>query len=128
MKENFVLFIHASRNYYKSRMSASKLARIDYRFVNLNSYESSMLDLLQRGFTEVRVGVNTDKLPEKLKKLPIIDYTGQVRNEDSKLWLYENCSGLISSCSGAFWFAQRFSRPCLNHRCWRIRSNYVLSA
>ena len=113
MKENFVLFIHASRNYYKSHMSASKLARIDYRFVNLNSYESSMLDLLQRGFTEVRVGVNTDKLPEKLKKLPIIDYTGQVRNEGSELWLYENCSCLIASCSGGYWFTQRFGKRSL---------------
>ena len=118
--KNYVLFAHASTNYYKSRMSAPWLADSGYRFVDLNSYESSILDLLQRGFTVVRVGINTDQLPEKLKKLPIIDYTGKVRNEDSELWLYENCSGLISSCSGAFWFAQRFGRPSL------LTNNYVL--
>ena len=74
--KNFVLFAHASSKYYKDRISASQLAGLSFRFVDLNSYESSILDLLQRGFKVVRIGVNTDQLPEKLKKLPIIGYTG----------------------------------------------------
>lgn len=118
--KNFVLFAHASSKYYKDRISASQLHDLGFRFVDLNSYESSILDILEQNFTVVRVGVNTDELPEKLKKLPIIDYTGQVRNEGSELWLYENCSGLVSSCSGAFWFTQRFGKPSL------LTNNYVL--
>lgn len=122
--KNFVLFVHASTNYYKSRMSAPILADSGYRFVDLNSYESSILDLLQRGFKVVRVGINTDELPEKLKKLPIIDYTGKVRNEDSELWLYENCSCLISACSGGYWFAARFGKPSILTNSYQLPNGY----
>lgn len=105
-------------------MFAPILVDSGYRFVDLNSYELSILDLLQRGFKVVRVGINTDELPEKLKKLPIIDYTGKVRNEDSELWLYENCSCLISSCSVGYWFAARFGKPSILTNSYQLPNGY----
>lgn len=121
-KENYVLFAHPSRNYYKTRISSSALPDIEHRFFDLTNYCQAISKIVQNNLKVVRVGVQVDELPAALKSLPIIDYTSELRNETSELWLYENCKFLISVANGAFWFTRRFDRPSI------ITNNYVLIA
>ena len=121
-KENYVLFVHPSRRYYQERLSPTILSDIEIRFLDLTSYRQALEKVFENNLKVVRVGVNVDELPGELKVLPIIDYTGDIRNEASELWLYENCKFLISVCNGAFWFTRRFDRPSI------ITNNYVLIA
>ena len=108
---NYVLFAHASRNYYEARLSLQQMSQIQHRFYDLSTYELALANLSKRNLKIVRIGVQVDELPVALKNLPIIDYTGRTRTEESELWLYENCRILLSATSGAFWFARRFDRP-----------------
>ena len=107
-KENYVIFVHPSRNYYQKR---SMLQDLTYRFFDLSTYHQALTNIIQNDLKVVRVGVDVDELPAALKALPIINYTGEIRDEANELWLYENCRFLISVCNGAFWFARRFDRP-----------------
>ena len=110
-RENYVLFVHPSRRYYRERLSATTLSDIEIRFLDLTSYRQALEKVFENNLKVVRVGVEVDELPDELKVLPIIDYTGDIRNEASELWLYENCKFLVSVCNGAFWFTRRFDRP-----------------
>ena len=112
-KENYVLFAYPSRNYYKTRVSSSVLPDIEHRFFDLTNYCQAINKIVQNNLKVVRVGVQVDELPAALKSLPIIDYTSELRNETSELWLYENCKFLLSATSGAYWFTRRFDRPSL---------------
>lgn len=121
-KENYVLFAHASENYYKNRVPAEYLPEIQIRFNDLRVYRQALEKVIENDLLVVRVGVNVDELPGELKKIPIIDYTGEIRIEASELWLYQNCKFLLSACSGAYWFARRFDRPSLltNSYAWPL--------
>lgn len=119
-KSNFVLFAHSSKNYYQSRLPAEYLPEMSHMFYDLSSYGPALAKLIENDLKVIRVGVNVDELPETLKKLSIIDYTGEIRNEASEFWLFENCRFLLSAANGAFWFARRFDRPTL------ITDSYVL--
>lgn len=112
-KGNFVLFAHSSRSYYQSRLPSEYLPDMEHMFYDLSSYRPALAKLIENNIKVIRVGVNVDELPETLKKLSIIDYTGEIRNEASEFWLYENCRFLLSAANGAFWFARRFDRPTL---------------
>jgi len=119
-KSNFVLFAHSSRSYYQPRLPLEYLPEIEHMFYDLSSYRPALAKLIENNLKVIRVGVNVDELPEALKKLSIIDYTGEIRNEASEFWLYENCKFLLSAANGAFWFSRRFDRPTL------ITNSYVL--
>ena len=93
---------------------------VNYRFFDLSTYRQALKNIIASNLKVVRVGLDVDELPESLKTLSIIDYTGESRNEVSELWLYENCKFLLSVCNGAFWFAHRFGRPSI------ISDSYVL--
>ena len=121
-KENYVLFVHPSINYYQKRLTPSELSDIGHRFLDLTTYRQALEKILENNLRIVRVGLDVDELPVKLKSLPIIDYTDEIRNEASELWLYENCRFLLSVCNGAYSFARRFDRPSI------ITNNYVLIA
>jgi putative glycosyltransferase (TIGR04372 family) len=110
---NFVLFTHASKNYYKDRVSKEVFSNIEHRFYDLSSYRLALVNLVRNNLKIIRVGTEVDELPESLKTLPIIEFTGENRTEEGELWLYENCKFLISATSGAYWFARRFDRPTL---------------
>lgn len=110
---NFVLFAHASKNYYKDRVSKEVFSNLEHRFYDLSSYRLALDNLVRNNLKIIRVGTEVDELPLSLKTLPIIDYTGENRTEEGEFWLYENCKFLISATSGAFWFARRFDRPTL---------------
>ena len=110
---NFVLFAHASKNYYKDRVSKEVFSNIEHRFYDLSSYRLALNNIIGNNLKIIRVGTEVDDLPVSLKALPIIDYTGNNRTEEGEFWLYENCKFLLSATSGAYWFARRFDRPTL---------------
>ena len=110
---NFVLFAHASKNYYKDRVSKKVFLNIEHRFYDLSSYHLALDNIIRNNLRIIRVGTEVDELPISLKALSIIDYTGENRTEEGEFWLYENCKFLLSATSGAFWFARRFDRPTL---------------
>jgi len=110
---NFVLFAHASKNYYKDRVSKEVFLNIEHRFYDLSSYHLALDNIIRNNLRIIRVGTEVDELPVSLKALSIIDYTGENRTEEGEFWLYENCKFLLSATSGAFWFARRFDRPTL---------------
>ena len=120
--DNFVLFAHASKNYYKNRVSREVFSNIHHRFYDLSSYRLALDNLIRNNLKIIRVGTEVDELPASLKDLPIIDYTGENRTEEGEFWLYENCKFLLSATSGAFWFARRFDRPTLltNSYAWPL--------
>ena len=119
-KNNFVLFAHASKNYYKDRVSKEVFLNLEHRFYDLSSYGPALTKLIENNYKVVRIGLQVDALPSALKELPIIDYTGKNRTEIGELWLYENCKFLLSATSGAYWLARRFDRPTL------LTNSYVL--
>ena len=119
-KDNFVLFTHSSMRYYKNKFCSETLSKISDRFLNLSTYDLALNEIFKNNLNVIRVGLQVDELPATLKVLPIIDYTGQYRSEESELWLYENCKFLLSAANGGFWFARRFDRPTL------VTNNYIV--
>lgn len=119
-KDNFVLFTHPSMRYYKNRFSSETLIKISDRFFDLSTYDLALNEIFRKNLNVIRVGLQVDELPATLRVLPIIDYTGQYRSEESELWLYENCKFLLSAANGGFWFARRFDRPTL------VTNNYLV--
>jgi putative glycosyltransferase (TIGR04372 family) len=110
-KDNFVLFVHPSMKYYKKMLPAELLINVRNRFVDLTTYSTALANILDKNLKVIRVGLEVDEMPIAFKSIPIIDYSGEFRNEESELWLYENCKILLSVANGAFWFARRFDRP-----------------
>ena len=119
-KNNFVLFVHPSMEYYKKMLPAETLINVQNRFVDLSTYKTALDKVSLNHLKIIRVGIEVDEMPITFKSTPIIDYTGEIRNEESELWLYENCKFLISVANGAFWFARRFDRPTI------ITNSYAL--
>ena len=119
-KGNFVLFAHASKKYYEARFSLKIMSEIQHRFLDLSTYDLALNKIIENNLKIIRIGIETDELPEVLQTLPIIDYNSEIRTEQGELWLYENCKFLVSVANGAFWFARRFDRPTL------ITDSYVL--
>ena len=69
----------------------------------------------------VRIGVDTDELPNSLRQLPIIDLSGEFRTDAQDLWLAEHCLFLWGiNDNGAWHFAHRFNRPTL------VSNNYSI--
>ena len=62
----------------------------------------------------VRMGVDTDDLPDSLKYLPIIDLSGKFRTDAQDLWLSANCLFLWGIDAVGIWhFAHKYTRPTL---------------
>ena len=108
----YVTISHPSIGYYKN-MTPSSLKEMN-RFIELGSARSAIQYLTQHGLRIVRVGVDTDSLPESLSDLPIIDLSGEKRTDKQDLWLFENCVFHWSMAgNGAWHFAHKFNRPTL---------------
>ena len=109
---NFVCFGHPSHRYYNSRF---KEGVSDFsRFTDLSTYEAPFGAIQKLGLNMVRVGIDTDDLPESLSHFPIFDFSRYQRNESDELWLYSNCLFFLSIASnGGWWFAKKFGRPSL---------------
>ena len=108
---NYVIFVHPSSNYYQKRFPKSVVTSFLQTNIGLDNYEQPLSNIVNKGLQIVRVGTHVDELPSSIAGIPIIDYALGKRDENSELWLYENCRILVSVSNGAFWFARRFNRP-----------------
>lgn len=109
---NFVCFAHPSRQYYQSK-GVSELISAK-RFVDTSNYQAPFEHIQKLGLQIVRVGRETDDMPESFSKIPIFDFSRMQRNEFDELWLYSNCNFFLSIAgNGAWWFSKKFSRPSL---------------
>jgi putative glycosyltransferase (TIGR04372 family) len=124
-KENYVLFVHPSSNYYQKRFPKSVVTSFPHTNIGLSNYEQPLFALVKQGVQIVRVGTHVDDLPNSFVNFPIIDYVRGKRDEVSELWLYENCKFLISvAANGAFWFSRRFNRPTIITDSFRFVNRY----
>ena len=109
---NFVTVSHSSISYYTARLPF-ELSEMN-RFIDLGPARMSLEYLIECGLKIVRVGVDTDEIPEYLRDLPIIDLSGEMRDDAQDLWLFENCFFHWSiGGNGAWWLARKFDRPSL---------------
>jgi putative glycosyltransferase (TIGR04372 family) len=109
---NFVCFAHPSRQYYQAQGVSELISAT--RFVDISNYQAPFEHILKLGLHIVRVGRETDDMPESLSKLPIFDFSRSQHNEFDELWLYSNCNFFLSIAgNGAWWFSKKFSRPSL---------------
>ena len=116
---NFITLSHPSVAYYTVRIP-SELSELN-RFINLGPARMALEYLIEHGLKIVRVGVDTDPIPESLRDLPIIDLSGQMRDDGQDLWLFENCFLHWSlGANGAWWLARKFDRPSLCTDCYAI--------
>ena len=116
----FVILAHRSFAYDVKyhQSSASELNRS----TDIGKAADAIHLIHENGLKIVRMGVDTDELPDSLKHLPIIDLSGQFRTDAQDLWLSANClfSWGINNV-GTWHFAHKYNRPTL------ITNSYSLS-
>jgi putative glycosyltransferase (TIGR04372 family) len=109
---NFVCFAHPSRQYYQAKGVSELISAT--RFVDMSNYQAPFEHIQKLGLRIVRVGRETDDMPESFSNLPIFDFSRSQHNEFDELWLYSNCNFFLSIAgNGAWWFSKKFSRPSL---------------
>ena len=114
----FVVLTHRSFSYdfKKHRNLAFDLNQT----TNIGRAEDAIKLIHKRGLKIVRMGVDTDELPDSLKDLPIIDLSGKFRTDAQDLWLSANCLFLWGiNGVGAWHFAHKYNRPTL------VTNNYA---
>ena len=117
---NFVLIAFPSITYYLAR--TPEIVTSHNRFINPSTSADALKLLIREGLKIVRMGVDTDELPDSLKDLPIIDLSGKFRTDSQDLWLFEHCFFNWSMGSIGTWhFAHKFDRPTL------ITDSYALN-
>jgi len=115
----FVILTHRSRSYDKKNML---LTHSDLnRYTDISNAEDAIRLIHKNGLKIVRMGVDTDELPDALKHLPIIDLSGKFRSDAQDLWLSANCLFLWGINGVGTWhFAHKYNRPTL------VTNNYAL--
>jgi hypothetical protein len=108
----FVILTHRSLSYDQ------KYLKSDYldinRHTDISKAENAIRLIHEKGFKTVRMGVDTDVLPDSLKHLPIIDLSGKFRTDAQDLWLAEHCLFLwCINNNGSWHFAHKYNRPTL---------------
>ena len=106
----FVILTHRSFLYDVKyhRAGASELTRS----TDISKAEDAIRLIHENGLKIVRMGLDTDELPDALKHLPIIDLSGKFRTDAQDLWLSANCLFLWGINNvGAWHFAHKYSRP-----------------
>ena len=122
--EPFKFVIVTSRS-----ISYDKKFKKTYSDLNRYSEISKAADAIKlihkKGLKTVRMGVDTDELPESLKQLPIIDLSGKFRTDLQDLWLAENCLFLWGiNNNGAWHFAHKYNRPTLVTDSYKFASGF----
>ena len=108
----FVILTHRSFAYDVKyhQSSSSELNRI----TDIGKAADAIQLIHENGLKIVRMGVATDELPDSLKRLPIIDLSGQFRTDAQDLWLAEHCLFLWGiNAVGTWHFARKYNRPTL---------------
>ena len=119
----FVILTHRSITYDKKYMT---LAHSDInRYTDITKAEDAIRLINENGLKIVRMGVDTDELPDALKHLPIIDLSGQFRTDAQDLWLSANCLFLWGINGVGTWhFAHKYNRPTLITNSYAMTRGY----
>ncbi|GBL21789.1 hypothetical protein EMGBS4_18490 [Acidimicrobiaceae bacterium] len=116
----FVILTHNSLSYVK-KYNPDDHHELN-RFTDIRKAEDAIKLVHDNGMKTVRMGVDTDELPDSLKRLPIIDLSGKLRTDAQDLWLAEHCLFLwCINNNGSWHFAHKYNRPTL------ITNSYALS-
>ena len=108
----FVVLSHRSLLYDKYHKQKDQLNL--NRYTDISKAEDAIRLIHERGLKIVRMGVDTDELPDSLKHLPIIDLSGKFRTDTQDLWLSENCFFLWGINNVGTWhLAHKYNRPTL---------------
>lgn len=108
----FVILTHNSLSYVK-KYNPDDHHELN-RFTDIRKAEDAINLIQTNGLKTVRMGVDTDELPESLKHLQIIDLSGKFRTDAQDLWLSENCLFLWAINDNGTWhFAHKYNRPTL---------------
>jgi len=95
------------------------------RYSDISKAADAIKLIHEKGLKTVRMGVDTDELPESLKQLPIIDLSGKFRTDLQDLWLAENCLFLWGiNNNGAWHFAHKYNRPTLVTDSYKFASGF----
>ena len=115
----FVLLTHRSITYDKKYMALTH-SNLN-RYTDISKAEDAIRLLHEYGLKIVRMGMDSDELPDSLKHLPIIDLSGQFRTDAQDLWLSANCLFIWGiNAVGTWHFAHKYNRPTL------VTNNYAL--
>ena len=98
------------------------------RDTDISKAENAIRLIHESGLKIVRMGVDTDELPDSLKFLPIIDLSGKFRTDAQDLWLSANCLFLWAiNDNGAWHFAHKYNRPTLLTNSYTFAKGYQLT-
>ncbi len=115
----FVLVTHRSVS-YDSKFHQDKFSELN-RSTDIIKAEDAIRLIHERGLKIVRMGVDTDELPDSLKHVTIIDLSGKFRTDAQDLWLSANCLFLWGINGVGTWhFAHKYNRPTL------VTNNYAI--
>ena len=108
----FVILTHRSI-FYDSRYHLKSSSELN-RNTDISNAEIAINLILKKGLKIIRIGVDTDELPDSLRRLPIIDLSGKFRTDEQDLWLAEHCLFLwCINDNGTWHLAHKFNRPTL---------------
>ena len=108
----FVVLTHRSAS-YDAKYHLKSSSELN-RNTDIGNAEIAINLILKKGLKIIRIGVDTDELPDSLKKLPIIDLSGKFRTDEQDLWLAEHCLFLwCINDNGTWHLAHKFNRPTL---------------
>ena len=109
---NFVILTHRSFA-YDSKYHQNAAYELN-RSTDIGKARDAIQLLHENGLKIVRMGVDTDELPDSLKDLPVVDLSGKFRTDAQDLWLSANCLFLWGiNDNGAWHFAHKYDRPTL---------------
>ena len=112
--EPFKFVILAHRSFaYDSKYHQNAAHELN-RSTDIGNAADAILLIHEHGLKIVRMGVDTDELPDSLKHLPIIDLSGKFRTDAQDLWLAEHCLFLWAINGVGIWhFAHKCNQPTL---------------
>jgi len=119
----FVILTHRSRSYDKKYLV---LTQSDLnRYTDISNAADAIELIHKNGLKIVRMGTDTDDLPDSLKLLPIIDLSGKFRTDAQDLWLAEHCLFLWGvNAVGTWHFAHKYNRPTLSTNNYALNRGY----
>ena len=112
--EPFKFMVLTHRSFaYDTKYHQSAFSELN-RSTDIGKAEDAIQLIHKNGLKIVRMGVDTDELPDSLKHLTIIDLSGKFRTDAQDLWIATNCLFLWGiNDNGAWHFAHKYSRPTL---------------
>lgn len=119
----FMILTHRSIS-YDTKYHKSAASGIN-RSTDISKAEDAIRLIHESGLKIVRMGVDTDELPDSLKHLPIIDLSGKFRSDAQDLWLSANCLFLWAINNVGTWHcAHKYNRPTLVTNSYKFPEGY----